>query len=475
MFSADINIFHARFPLLMLARGVLIIGILLVSPALAASHINPVLDLTDAAYNNWKNNLPPGNDYEICLYSDTEGIGHGFIKFKAPNDKWRGVGFYPGSLNVICGQGSMGDDTGHVWNHKRCYKGSREQFIRVLDKAREWRNKTYYLGWQNCISFVKDIIAVMGIPGIIVPIPTPGLLDDNLKMGGVENTNRQKSGEMVLDASGNWVPAGQTDNQTAAAPTRAAACDPDVIRQTVNQNAASMPREVASLVRDQRVQFTVQTMDLGTQQMGFVMQGTQVAQMTPTVDNPTVRVYTNDRTIQELFLAKDPLEAGRAALARGDIRIETNDPAQNAVLMGGGLLNRLGLLLQPPRYAIGVGQTRNVVINGQPSVLIRPRNVIMLHPVGSEDATVINTVGVTQGFSSLSAMRTISLSHQSHSPTSSVFTRPARLIITSAPSNFAPPPFYARQAMQARQYTMAGGARSSALLAGGAGFAYGFR
>ncbi len=463
-----------------------LIFLILAPPAFAVGRDvgkDPVIQATDKQFNDYLDGLPQTGDYEVCVYSDTEGIGHGFIKVKPPNGDWWGYGFAPLGNNPFCANGDIMDDTDHVWNHKICYNVTRDAYIKILKKTREWRKTSYYLLSRNCVAFVQEAAKAAGItiPGGGVVggvVPNPSNFDSNIKKdkASIENTNKDKSEEMVKDSSGNWVPEEPKEEEKPKPEVKTAQntlqCNPDALKDTVNQYAAVIPKPI---IENQRVLVNVDTAGLGQQTVGFVFQGTQVAQMELTVENPTVQVFMNDRTLSDIMVARDPLETYRVALARGDIRIKHSSPAQNLLLSGVGFFNKLGLLLQPPRYLISVGGHKDILIENKPYTLSRPGHTILLQGQDQPYATVINSNGVTRGYTTPGAARVITRSKRTHTQNSGVYSRPMPAIRQMASTGFTIPPGYARQATQARQYTMPGGANSKALLLGGAGLSYGFR
>ena len=476
-----------------------LIFLILAPPAFAVGRDvgrDPVIPTTDKQFNDYLDGLPQTGDYEVCVYSDTEGIGHGFIKVKPPNDDWRGYGFAPLDNNPFCGNGIILDDTDHVWNHKICYNVTRDAYIKILKKTRDWRTMDYYLLSKNCVAFVQEAAKAAGItiPGggvVRDVVPNPSNFDSNIKKdkASIENTNKDKSKEMVKDSSGNWVPEEPKEEEKPKPEVKTAQnnlqCNPAGVMETLNQQVASIPPEVRSLVENQRVQITfdhdpthhryVDPAERGPETIGLLFQGTRIAQMEPTVENPTVRVFTNERTLEDILTARDPTETYRVALARGDIRIQHSSPAQNLLLKGVGFFNKLGLLLQPPRYLISVGGHKDILIENKPYTLSRPGHTILLQGQDQPYATVINSNGVTRGYTTPGAARVITLSKRPHTQNSGVYSRPMPTIRQMASTGFTIPPGYARQATQARQYTMPGGANSKALLLGGAGLSYGFR
>lgn len=459
------------------------------APAMAGSKSQgTVLYGNDEEFNNYVNNLPQSGEYEICIYADTEGIGHGFIKIRPPGGVLDGYGFGPNGWNPFYTDGVILDDTKHVWNSKICYFVNKDTYVKALQTIRQWRNKTYTLLNTNCVAFVNAVVNATGIP---VP-PTsvgPYTLHENIRVRNtsVKNTNTDKEKEMVKNSSGNWVPEPPENDSSPANQTalsKNSLCSPDDLQETINQQVGAIPAEIKSMIENKQVLLTIeydqaqwQVAGRHSDTLGMVFQGTQVTKIDQTVDNPDIMVYAKVRAINDIFMTKDPMVTYRMGLARGDIRIVHSSTAQNILISGAGLLNKVGALISPSQYLIKTGEQRDIKIGGKPYVLSRPGNIILLQDKTQPYATVINSDGAPQGYTTPGTAQVIKISSKGHSPNSGVYMNPIPAIQRLALNRFSIPygNQVARQASQATQYTMQGRASNAKLILGGVGFAYGYR
>lgn len=488
-----INMFEVFYLRLGKTTVSILIAFLMVLPAPAMAggkYLDPVLDGNDEEFNNYVNNLPQSGEYEICIYADTEGIGHGFIKIRPPGGEFKGYGFGPNGWNPFYTDGIIVDDTDHVWNSKICYFVNKDTYVKALQTIREWRNKTYTLQQTNCVAFVNAVVNATGIPAPSggLGIPRPGALDENIRLrnNSVKNTNTDKSKEMVKDSSGKWVPEPPENDSSQANQTalsKNSLCSPDDLQETINQQVGAIPAEIKSMIENKQVLLTIEY-DQAQQQvagrrsdtLGIVFQGTQVTKIDQTVDNPDIMVYAKVRTISDIFMTKDPMVTYRMGLARGDIRIVHSSTAQNILISGAGLLNKVGALISPSQYLIKTGEQRDIEIGRKPYVLSRPGNIILLQDKTQPYATVINSDGAPQGYTTPGTAQVIKISSKGHSPNSGVYMNPIPAIQRLALNRFSIPygNLVARQASQATQYTMQGRASNAKLILGGVGFAYGY-
>lgn len=135
----------------------------------------------------------------IAFYADKEDLGHGFIKVRPYNDPngWRGYGFYPTGDNPLYCDGTIVDDTRHVWDRKLCFRINQAQFDAVMAKVAEWQSATYRLTGNNCVSFAYDVDEAIG-DNITDTLDVPEFLYNRLGNYSqhVDNTNASRSSEV---------------------------------------------------------------------------------------------------------------------------------------------------------------------------------------------------------------------------------------------------------------------------------------
>lgn len=459
----------------------------------------PALKAPDLEYMEYTRSLPQG-EYQICFYSDDSlPIGHGFIKILFPDGTMHGFGFYPPETGLwgrfFNSPGKMERDNTHEWDWKICYKVNRSTAVTALDTARAWRFGTYHLFDSNCVHFVDHVANQTGLA--VAPNGTPerpGTLATGISQlpGAIKNANKDKTREMVFDPmTGTWM---REDEQRAAARLRGKTARPDTagpgmpligsrietpddLKNLVNGKVAAVPADLQKLAADKRVLLVV-TGDGGERNtIGFTFLGTTVTGVEPGVEKPDYRVYATDQALTRIFAAEDPVTTYRTALGRGEIRIEPAAPADMALIGGSGFLNKASLLLTPSPFLIRKGEQKDLALNGKTYTLLRPMN-ILLQEKGSTDATVISSDGAAQGYTTTGIVRAITLSPQKHTTASGVYTRPATGIGDLAVAGFGLPDdqkiVTPSPAESAVLYTLQGGADPAHLVAGGAGFAYGY-
>jgi hypothetical protein len=479
---------------------------------------DPVMSSDDQRYHDFIANLPDRDDYEVGLYAEDPSwdIGHGFIKARIPPDgDLIGYGFYPvggkerwyspgGILGV---DGKIGRDWEHAWNAKVVYKVNRSTFIEIMHKTRQWKKAWYTLGDNNCVSFVYEIAKIIGETGQQVPVPgaddyidRPGNLATAIKRthNSVVNSNSDKKWEMKPDSDGDlWVSAGPPTQKVRgngdgidvpavpAVPevSRTALETPDDLQKLINDRVGQVPADIQHMAENKRVLLTV-TPDpamqdkVGSQTLGIVFTGTRVSSIDASVDNPDYKVTAKDRALRQILDANDPVLSYRTAIARGDVQITPTGVGENALLSVGGIANKIGLLASPPPYLIKVGDQRDITLDGKPYSILRPKNIILLQEKDKPFATVINSDGITQGYSTAGTAQVIRLSTQQHSLASGVYGDTANDIRTSATSQFVVPQgigvFSTPAKTSSVPYTVQGGANNAALITGGAGFSYGY-
>ena len=507
---------------LYMALAMLVLMAFVLVPALADDYKypdydrapDPVVNNDDAKYDDFISNLPDGN-YVICVYADDPwvGVGHGFIKIWWPDGSYRvGYGFYPADEDhKTSGPGEMVTrDNGHEWDYKHCQQVNRSTVIGVFNLTRAWRNKWYNLFTNNCCHYVNDVLNVTGstITATGTTGTRPGVLGGNIKgtPGYVENTNEDKTAEMVYDpATGRWIPepakradrkktlpiatpspvgtpSGDVADVTGQTHVSSLIESPDDIRNLVDRQFASVPADIQDMAADSKILIVIDDYPpppAGVAGPGntlaLTFAGTELSAVDPTVAGPDYEVYIKNSAFNELFVAGDPVATYRTALARGDIRIESADAGEGLALAGAGLINKAALIFSPPPYLIGVGQQRDVVMNGRPYQLSRPKNIILLQEAGMPYTTVINSNGATQGYTSPGTTRVISVSQQYHTPVSGVYRVTPYELQQRAAEMFNVPAGYPQgTASDPAQYTLAGGGGNAMLITGGAGFAAGY-
>jgi hypothetical protein len=473
----------------------------------------PALVLNDDGFTQYLNDLPLG-EYILCFYADTTSrTGHGFIKIRFPNGVTHGFGFYPSPTGfepyrLFDLKTGMIDTTDirNEWTAKVCYKINKYQAQAVLSVVHAYRYAPYHLFTNNCVHFVNAVAKAADLPQIsgTDTMTRPGNLYENIKQqpGSVENTNRNKKLEMTQDPSGKWVqvppskgtgipdpvqvneesksPQPVQNEIGSARPSKNSIQTPQGLINTVNEKVGMLPSDLQKMIDNRRV-LVVMTGEKGDPQLspvGFTFRGTTLADVGSGVDNPDYRVSATARAVDSLFSAQDPVTTFRSALARGDVQIQPSAPGDMALIGGAGFLNKVSLLMSPSQYQLKVGQQKDVTISGTGYTLLRPKNIILLQKKDSNDATVINSAGATQGYTTAGTARVITLSTQDHSIASGVYTSPAEDIGGAAQGSFAVPdsfrPGTGPAITDPSAATLQGGADAAHLIAGGAGFLNGY-
>lgn len=472
------------------------------------------LVLDGDTFVQYLNDLPLG-EYTLCFYVDTKSLtGHGFIKLRFPDGSTHGFGFYPSPggkfiqepFRLFDNMAGFIDpqDIKTNWTAKVCYKINKYQAQAVLSTVNAYRFAPYHLLTNNCIHFVNAVAKAADLPQIsgTDTMTKPGNLYENIKKqpGSVENTNKDDQKEMAQDPTGAWVPWNgynipspqQVQEKSASqqtvkneigtpGPAKKGIETPQGLMNSVNEKIGMLPADLQKMIDNRRV-LVVMAGDKGDPQLspvGFTFRGSALADVEPGVDNPDYRVYATARAVDSLLSAQDPVATFRSALARGDIQIQPSAPGDMALIGGAGFLNKVSLLMSPSPYNLKVGQQKDVTIGGSISTLLRPKNIILLQKKDSNDATVVNSDGATQGYTTAGTVRVISLSPQDHSMASGVYTSPAADIRAGAQSGFAMPDSFRPGTGQAitdpSACTLQGGADAAHLIAGGAGFLHGYR
>jgi hypothetical protein len=473
-----------------------------------------VINENDRAFVRYVNDLPEG-EYQVWIYADDSGgigtkefCGHGFIKVRRPGGVLEGYGFYPSSGSGIMGiEGMIDNDTYHKWDYKVGYTVNKTTYVNVLWEVRYWRTYYYDLFLQNCVHFVNRVSSILNEAGYDAPSGSgmtgtrPGVLADNIRdtPGSFKNLNADKTRDATLMKGplGTWVPDPSVYRpQSPAVPAAGesapgsgeTSCCPlmeslDDLECGASQKVADVPEDIRKMAEDKPVLLMVdlepgvrirsgETRDT----LGVVIRDSRVSMGQP-VTNPGYNVYVKDRALKEIFEAKDPVALYRTALARGDIRIQPTAPGDMVLVGGAGLLNKVSLLFTPPPYMIRAGEEKELTLSGTSFTLFRPKNTILLQEKGSSSATVINSDGATQGFTTPGTARVITFSPLAHTPISGVYMHPVDEIRNKAQAGFLVPDDVRVVPPTGGMIpcTLQGGADPAHLVAGGAGFTNGYR
>ena len=342
--------------------------------------------------------------YLICFYADTDGIGHGFVKVRDADGKWRGYGFYPGgtgTLSPVIDDGVIIDDTRHMWEWKICYKITKAQYDKVNETVAEWKTADYYLLGQNCVSFVEDVADNLGIdiPDTGAP-DRPGEFAEEIKDSGngVQNNDTRKTNDTEPDTG--HILEGRPEGERTASIQRPS-CD---IEKYASSRLDALPDATHALLDNQRINLVLQTPDIGEQSVGIVLEGSQIASVGQLLSNPTVTIRTAPGTIKDIGEASDQSAALLVALRSGDMKIISSDPKFKLATLTAKLVRDSPYDM----YTVKKNEVKSIIFNGRKSTLTTTSHgTRVIYQPKSNTMQVINRYGTVRGYMPRSGLNII--------------------------------------------------------------------